>query len=97
MERRSVIQVYVKPHVTQVVRAFTLKGFIWYDDDRIILALDKVLHTRSVAAQVEHHKEIQKNRMNNKIVTQNRGKDFPKLCAVEPPINIVETAMKCGA
>ena len=76
MERRSIIQVFVKPNGTQRVRAFTLKDFIRYHDDGIISALEEVLHTRSVSAQVGHHYKIQKNRMNNQIVTQNRDKDL---------------------
>ena len=97
MERRSIIQVFVKPNGTQRVRAFTLKDFIRYHDDGIISALEEVLHTRSVSAQVGHHYKIQKNRMNNQIVTQNRDKDFPKLCVKQASINIIELTMKCGA
>ena len=40
MESRSVIQVYVKPNCTHVVKAFTMKDFIWYDDDGMIVALE---------------------------------------------------------
>ena len=87
----------MKPNGTQVVRAFTQKDFIWYNDDGMILALDEVLHNRSIAAQVGHHYEIQKNRMNDQIVTQNRDKGFSKLCAMEASIDIIELAMKCGA
>ena len=45
IERRSVVQVYVKPNGTQLVSAFTLKYFIWYNDDSMSLALKEVLYT----------------------------------------------------
>ena len=32
MKSRSVIQIYAKPNITHVVRAFTMKDFIWYDN-----------------------------------------------------------------
>ena len=67
---------------------------IWYDGNGMIVALEEDLQTRLVAAQVGHHYAIQKNRTNNQIVTQNRDKDFPKLCAVEASINIAEIAMQ---
>ena len=96
MESRSVIQVYVKPNGTHVVRTFTTKDYIWYNDNGMIVALEEVLQKRLVAAQVCHHYEIQKNRMNNQIVTQNRDTNFPKLCAVEASIEILKLAMSCG-
>ena len=60
MEKKTIIQVYVKPDGTQVVRAFKLKDFIWYDEDGMIVALGTVLSNRLLAAQVGHHYEIQK-------------------------------------
>ena len=95
--RKTIIQVYVKPDGTQVMRAFTLKDFIWYDEDGMIVSLDTVLSNRLLAAQVGHHYEIQKNRMNNQIMTQNRDKNCPHLYAVEVSLDIVQLAMKCGA
>ena len=80
-----------------MVRAFTMKDFIWYNDDGMIVALGAVLQNRLVAAQVGHHYEIQKIRTNNQIVTQNRDTHFPKRCAVEASIKIVKLAMTCGA
>ena len=43
MESRSVLQVYVKPNGTHVVRAFMMKHFIWFNDDGMIVALEEVL------------------------------------------------------
>ena len=73
-----------------------MKDFIWYGNNGIIVALEEVLQNRLVAAQVGHHYEIQKNRMNNQIVTQNRNTHFPKCCAVEASIEILKLAMSCG-
>ena len=96
-KKKKIIQVYAKPDGTQVVRAFTLKDFIWYDEDGMIVSLDTVLSNRLLAAQMGHHYEIQKNRMNNQIVKQNWDKDCPQLCAIGSSLDIVELAMKCGA
>ena len=97
MEKKQVIQYYVKPDGTKVVRAFCLKDFVWYDENGMIISLTKVLANRELAAQVGHHYEIQKNRMNNQIVSQNCDTAYPTLCAVETSIAIVELAMQCGS
>ena len=54
MESRSVIQVYVKPNGTHVVRTLTTKDYIWYNDNGMIVALEEVLQKRLVAVQVGH-------------------------------------------
>ena len=63
----------------------------------MIVSLDTVLSNRLLTEQVGHHYEIQKNRMNNQIVTQNWDKDCPQLCIVESLLDIDELTMKCGA
>ena len=60
MEKQQGIQYYVKPDGTKVVRSFCLKGFIWYDEDEMIISLNRVLADRELAAQVGHHYETQK-------------------------------------
>ena len=88
MEKKFIIQYYVKPDGTKVVRAFCLKDFIWYDVDGMIIQLSDALKNRKLAEQVGQHYEIQKNRMNNQIVTQNHDTTFPTLCPVEASIDI---------
>ena len=97
MEKQLVIQYHIKPDGTRVVRSFCLKDFIWYDEDGMIISLAEVLADRELAVQVGHHYEIQKNRQNNQIVTQNRDTAYPSLCTVEASIDIVELAMQCGS
>ena len=80
-----------------MTRAFMMKDFTWYEDDWMIVALEEILQNRQVPAQVGHHHDIQKNRTNNQIVTQNSDTNFPKCCTVEASIKIVKLAMKCGA
>ena len=69
MAKKHVIQYYVKPDGTKVVRSFCLKDFIWYDEDGMIISLTRVLPARELAAQVGHYYEIQKSCQNNQIVT----------------------------
>ena len=97
MEKKDVIQVYVKPNGDQVVRAFTVKDFIFYDDDGMQIEFQAVKSSRDLAEQVGHHYGIQKNRVNNQVITQNRDCTFPKLCAVETSIEIVLLAEALGS
>ena len=68
MEKQLVLQYYIKPDGTRVVRSFCLKDFIWYDEDGTSISLTRIAD-RKLAAQVGHHYEIKENCQNNQIVT----------------------------
>ena len=51
-----------------------------------------IIKDRDLAKQTGKECEIQKNRMNGQIVTQNRDHECPKLFAVELPIDIIALA-----
>ena len=79
MEKKQVIQYYVKPDGTKVVRAFCLKDFVWCDENGMIISLSDVLANTGLTAQVGCHSEIQKNRMNTQLVSQKYDIVFPHL------------------
>ena len=58
MEQRQSIQYYVKSGETQVVRAFCLKDFGWYDKNGMNISLSKVTANRGLSAQVGRHYTI---------------------------------------
>ena len=97
MERKDKIQVYVKPNGELVVRAFTLQNFLFYDEDGMLILYSEVIKDRALARQTGQHYGIQKNRMNDQIVKQNRDSSCPKMCPVELAIDIVQMAMQLGA
>ena len=97
MEKKDKIQVYVKPNGELVVRAFTMQDFLFYDEDGMQISYDEVIMDRALARQTGQHYEIQKNRMNNQIVKQNRDLSCPKMCPVELSIDIVQLATTLGA
>ena len=61
MKKKEVIQVYVIPNGTCVVRAFAIKNFLFYDIDGIIIDYEEVLLDRSLANQAGQQYDIQKN------------------------------------
>ena len=88
---------YVKPNGDLVVRAFTVRNFIFYDVDGLKMQLARVLQDRALADAVGQQYDVQKNRMNNQIITQTRDRKTPALCPVEISIDIVEVAQELGA
>ena len=96
MEKKNEIQVYIKPNGELVVRAFCLRNFLFYDKDGLLISYKEVLANHSVAHQTGQHYEIQKNRMNDQIIKQNRDISCPELCPVELAIKIVDLAVKLG-
>ena len=96
MERKNEIQVYMTPNGERVTRALTMNIFIYYDNDRMIVSTDDVIKDRDLAEQVGQQYDIQKNRMNGQIVTQNRDRECPKLCPVELSIDIILLARNLG-
>jgi hypothetical protein len=83
MKKKQVVQYYVKPDGTKVVRTFCLRDFISYDEDGMIISLTRVLVDRNLESQVGRHYEIQKKHTNSQIVTQHCDTAYPSLCAVE--------------
>ena len=75
-----------------VVRAFTLKIFLFYGVDGIIIAYKEVLVDRYLAIQTAQQYDIQNNRMNNQIVKQNKDLLITHLCPVDIANDIVELA-----
>lgn len=96
MERQE-IQMYVKPNGDLVVRAFTVKNFIFFDKDGIRTTVQDVRQEeRSLFQSVGQQYDVQKNRMNNQIITQTRDHKSPELCPVEISLDIVEVAFALG-
>ena len=63
----------------------------------MIVNTDDVIEDRDLAEQMGQQYEIQKNRMNGQIVTQNRDHECPKLCAVKLSIDVIVLAKNLGA
>jgi len=97
MDKKDDIQFYVMPDGTLIARAFTMKNFIFFDEDEMRLALSKALHDRKSVHSLGTEYDVQKNRMNNQVITFNRESDTPGFCPVEVGLNIVEMAMALGA
>ena len=92
MEKKNEIQVYVNPNNLKVVWAFTLKNFIFYNEDGMIADADDVLEDKDLLEQTGQECKIQKNRTNGQIMMQNCDHDCPELCPVELVIDIVVLA-----
>ena len=97
MEKKDIIQVYVKPNGETVVRAFTIQDFLFYDKDGILVCYKEVIKQRSLAQQTGQHYGIKKNRMNDQIVKQTSDLVYPAICPFEIAIGIVEIAIQLGA
>ena len=85
------------PNGAHVVRAFTLRNFLFYRVDGIVIAHKEVLVDQYLAIQTAQQYDIQKNRMNNQIIKQNRDLLTTHLCPVDIAINIVELATRLCA
>lgn len=97
MDKADVIRVYVTPCGTRVVRAFTLKNFIFYDSDGSRIPTTTALESPDMVHRVGTEYDIQKNRMNGQIIVYNREPRFPQLCPVLLSISIVKLAVDLGA
>ena len=60
----------------------------------MIVNTDNIIEDQDLVEQTRQQYEIQTNRMNGQIVTQNRDHEYPKLCAVELLIDIIVLAEK---
>ena len=65
MDKKNNIQFYVIPNGTLIARAFTMKNFIFFDEDEMRLALSEALHDRESVHSLGTEYDVQKNRMNN--------------------------------
>jgi len=95
MDSKRTIKYYVMPNGAQIVRAFTVKNFIFYDEDKVTLI--KPLRQRELAARIGTEYDIQKNRMNNQILSYARlALEHQDYCPVVLGLNIVARAEVLG-
>ena len=96
MDSKNTIKYYVMPNGTKVVRAFTVKNFIFYDEDKGTLS--KPLLHRELAARIGTEYDIQKNRMNNQILSYARLiPQHQAYCPVELSFQIVACVEVLGS
>lgn len=94
MDSKTEIKYYVKPDGTCVVRAFTVKNFIFYNTGDVIL--EKPLRNRVGVNKLGTQYDVQKNRMNGQIVCVVRLLDYPDYDPVDCGLNIVARASHLG-
>ena len=94
MDSKSQTKYYVKPNGNLVVRAFTVRNFIFYDAEGIIIS--KPLRHRSLAKKLGTLYDIQKNRMNNQTIKFDRVEEHPDYCPVEMGLRIYARAEVLG-
>jgi len=95
MDSKKNIKYYVMPNGTRVVRAFTVKNFIFYDMDACKIM--RPLRQRDLADRIGNEYDIQKNRMNGQILSYARlSKIHSAYCPVEIGLNIVARAEVLG-
>ena len=95
MDSKKKIKYYVIPNGTKVVRAFTVKNFIFFDEDacRIVHPLLQ----RDLAERIGNEYDIQKNRMNGQILSYARlSSEHVAYCPVALGLNIVARAEVLG-
>jgi hypothetical protein len=97
MDKRTEIQFYVMPDGTLIVRAFTLKNFVLFDVDKMRLAREVALAHRERVMSLGTVYDVQKNRMNNQMITFNREPEYPEFDPVEVGLDIIEMALALGA
>lgn len=97
MDKADVIRVYVKPCGTHVVRAFTLKNFIFYDSDGSRISTATALISPNTVQRVGTEYDIQKNRVNGQIIIYNREPRYPDFRPVRLSLSIVKLATDLGA
>ena len=95
MDSKTVIKYYVLPNGTAVVRAFTVKNFIFLDEDAC-----KVMHPlqqRDLNERIATEYDLQKNRMNGQILSYARLPfEHRAYCPVVLGLNIVARAEVLG-
>ena len=74
MNRKNEIQFYVMPDGTLVVRAFTLKNFVFFDEDTIRMDIQVSLAERERVYSLGMVYDVRKNRINNQMISFNGEK-----------------------
>ena len=97
MDKPSIIRVYVKPDGTHIVRAFTLKNFIFHDTHSSRIPWKQALLSPQAVHKVSTEYDIQKNRVNGQLISFVREPRFPALCPVSIALAIVRLATELGA
>ena len=97
MDKQNAIRVYVKPDGSHIVRAFTLKNFIFYNNDSIVIPWQQALALPDTVTKFATEYDIQKNRVNGQLITFARDNNHPKLCPVLIALEIVRMATELGA
>jgi hypothetical protein len=97
MDKPTKIRVYVKPDGTHVVRAFTLKNFIFHDIHSSRIPWRQALLSPQTVHKISTEYDIQKNRVNGQIISFVREPRFPALCPVSISLDIVRLAADLGA
>ena len=96
MDSKKKIKHYIMPNGTKVVRAFTVKNFIFYDKDAC--KISRPLRQRNLADRIGTEYDIQKNRMNGQILSYARlSEEHKAYCAVDLGLNIVARAELLGS
>ena len=95
MDSKNEIKHYIMPDGTQVVRAFTVKNFIMFDDDNV--RLPKPLARRRAIRKLGIEYDVQKNRCNGQIIAYLRLPKEPIWCPVELALNILTRAQVLGS
>ena len=90
MDSKYTIRYYVLPDGTYVVRAFTVKNFICYDDKGDVI--DEPLTARHQVVVGATQYDVQKNRMNGQIISYRRLDGQPDYCSVENMLEILTRA-----
>ena len=97
MESKTVIRYYVLPDGTYIVRAFTVKNFIFYDDRGNPVKNPLKARRRCAVGATEY--DVQKNRMNGQIISYKRlqkGRGHRHYCPVENMLDILARAQMLG-
>jgi hypothetical protein len=94
MDKPFEVRTYVLPDGTQVVRAFQVKNFIFYDDSAV--KIKEPLRRRRDAKELGTEFDVQKNRMNGQITNHRRLPTYPAYCPVNLALKIVTRAEILG-
>ena len=87
---------YTPPNGARILRAFTVKDFIFYNIDGIMVTLPTTQAERKMVRALGTHFKVQKNRRNGQIIKHGRNEQFPKYCAVMIGMELVDNARALG-
>ena len=87
---------YTPPNGARILRAFIVKDFIFYNTDGMMIMLPTTRAERKKVRALGTHFKVQKNRRNGQIIKHGRNAQFPKYCAVEIGMELVDNARALG-